>query len=131
MNFLDGVISKEHEDVYINIENRKLLIPPSKAKVLTDKQYIGKTVTLGIRPENIHDSQIFLETTPQNAVESTVKVSELLGAEVYLYFDVEGTQVTARINPRTDLRAGDSVRVIFDMEKAHFFDKDTELAITL
>ena len=36
-----------------------------------------------------------------------VKVYELLGAEVFLYFDVEGTQMTARVNPRTTLRTGD------------------------
>lgn len=129
MNFLDGVISKEYQDIYITIGRQKLLIPPSRAKALTDNGYIGKIVTLGIRPEDIHDSQIFLEITPQNAVDSTVKVSELLGAEVYLYFDINGTQVTARVNPRSDLKAGDSVRVTFDMEKAHFFDKDTELII--
>ena len=70
-----------------------------------------------------------MDTAPQNAIESTVKVSELLGAEVYLYFDINGIQVTARVNPRSDLKAGDSVTVIFDMEKAHFFDKDTELII--
>ncbi len=117
MNFLDGVISKDHSDIYITIGDRKLLIPPSRAKALTDSGYIGKTVTLGIRPENIHDSQIFMDTAPQNAIESTVKVSELLGAEVYLYFDINGIQVTARVNPRSDLKAGDSVTVIFDMEK--------------
>ena len=129
MNFLDGVISKEYQDIYITIGRQKLLIPPSRAKALTDNGYIGKIVTLGIRPEDIHDSQICLEIAPQNAVDSTVKVSELLGAEVYLYFDINGTQVTARVNPRSDLKAGDSVRVTFDMEKAHFFDKDTELII--
>ena len=40
-----------------------------------------------------------MDTAPQNAIESTVKVSELLGAEVYLYFDINGIQVTARVNP--------------------------------
>ena len=47
-----------------------------------------------------------MDTAPQNAIESTVKVSELLGAEVYLYFDINGIQVTARVNPRSDLKAG-------------------------
>ena len=61
---------------------------------------------------------------------STVKVYELLGAEVFLYFDVNGTQVTARVEPHTNAKTGDAIRFDFDMEKAHFFDKDTELVIT-
>ena len=65
-----------------------------------------------------------------SVIESTIKVYELLGAEVFLYFDVEGTQLTARVNPRTTLRTGDHAVFALDMEKIHLFDKDTELTIT-
>ena len=52
----------------------------------------GKTVVLGIRPEDIHDSQMFIEDFSKRLQStSTVKVYELLGAEVFLYFDVNGT----------------------------------------
>ena len=44
-------------------------------------------------------------------------------------FDYAGTQVTARVDPRTTARGGDTVKFALDMEKAHFFDKDTELTI--
>ena len=60
---------------------------------------------------------------------STVKVYELLGAEVFLYFDVNGTQVTARVDPRTSSRTGDKIQFAFDMTKTHFFDKESELCI--
>ena len=73
-------------------------IPAAKAKVLKDGGYVGKTVVLGIRPEDIHDSQMFIEASPSVPMTSTVKVYELLGAEVFLYFDVNGTQVTARVD---------------------------------
>ena len=105
-------------------------VPAAKAKVLKDKGYVGKKVVLGIRPEDIHDSQMFLETSPSKPMNSVVKVYELLGAEVFLYFDVDGTQVTARVDPRTTAKTGDPIRFAFDMEKAHFFDKETELTIT-
>ena len=65
-----------------------------------------------------------------SVIESTIKVYELLGAEVFLYFDIEGTQMTARVNPRTTLRTGDHAVFALDMEKIHLFDKDTELTIT-
>ena len=98
-------------------------------KVLKDGGYVGKTVVLGIRPEDIHDSQMFIEASPSVPMTSTVKVYELLGAEVFLYFDVNGTQVTARVDPRTNSKTGDTIKFAFDMEKSHFFDKETELTI--
>ena len=98
--------------------------------MLKDGGYVGKTVVLGIRPEDIHDSQMFIEASPSVPMTSTVKVYELLGAEVFLYFDINGTQITARVDPRTTAKTGDSIHFDFDMEKAHFFDKETELVIT-
>ena len=72
---------------------------------------------IGIRPEDVHDSQAFISNSPDSVIESTIKVYELLGAEVYLYFDLEGTQMTARVNPRTTLRNGDHAVFALDMEK--------------
>ena len=89
----------------------------------------GKTVVLGIRPEDVHDSQAFINNSADSVIESTIKVYELLGAEVFLYFDVNGTQVTARVDPRTTAKTGDPIKFAFDMEKSHFFDKETELTI--
>ena len=131
MNFLDAVISEKGGNVIATIGGEhEIIVPAAKAKVLKDKGYVGKKVVLGIRPEDIHDSQMFLETSPSKPMNSVVKVYELLGAEVFLYFDVDGTQVTARVDPRTTAKTGDPIRFAFDMEKAHFFDKETELTIT-
>ena len=131
MNFLDAVISEKGGNVIATIGGEhEVIVPAAKAKVLKDKGYVGKKVVLGIRPEDIHDSQMFLETSPSKPMNSVVKVYELLGAEVFLYFDVDGTQVTARVDPRTTAKTGDPIRFAFDMEKAHFFDKETELTIT-
>ena len=131
MNFLDAVISEKGGNVIATIGGEhEVIVPAAKAKVLKDKGYVGKKVVLGIRPEDIHDSQMFIEASPSAPMTSVVKVYELLGAEVFLYFDVDGTQVTARVDPRTTAKTGDPIRFAFDMEKAHFFDKETELTIT-
>ena len=130
MNFLDCVISEKGGNTVATIGNEhEVIVPAAKAKVLKDKGYIGKKVVLGIRPEDIHDSQMFIEASPSVPMTSTVKVYELLGAEVFLYFDVNGTQVTARVDPRTNSKTGDTIKFAFDMEKSHFFDKETELTI--
>ena len=129
MNFLDAQISQKGNDVIATIGQYDILVPAAKGKVLKEGGYIGKTVVLGIRPEDIHDSQMFIEASPSAPMTSTVKVYELLGAEVFLYFDVNGTQVTARVDPRTTSKTGDTIKFAFDMEKSHFFDKETELVI--
>ena len=130
MNFLDAQIAEKGGDLIAKVGEYDIVIPAAKAKVLKDGGYVGKIVVLGIRPEDIHDSQMFIEGSPSVPMTSTVKVYELLGAEVFLYFDVEGTQLTARVNPRTTLRTGDHAVFALDMEKIHLFDKDTELTIT-
>ena len=129
MNFLDAQIAEKGGDLVAKVGEYDIVIPAAKAKVLKDGGYVGKTVVLGIRPEDIHDSQMFIEASPSAPMTSTVKVYELLGAEVFLYFDVNGTQVTARVDPRTNSKTGDTIKFAFDMEKSHFFDKETELTI--
>ena len=129
MNFLDAVISEKGGNLIAQVGEHELVIPAAKAKALKDGGYVGKTVVLGIRPEDIHDSQMFIEASPSAPMTSVVKVYELLGAEVFLYFDVNGTQVTARVDPRTTAKTGDPIKFAFDMEKSHFFDKETELTI--
>ena len=123
MNFLDAEIKENGADLVAKIGKDEVVIPAAKAKVLKDKGYVGKTVVMGIRPEDVADSA-------DGAMSSVVKVYELLGAEVFLYFDVNGTQITARVDPRTTAKTGDPIRFNFDMDKAHFFDKESELVIT-
>ena len=130
MNFLDAVCSIKGDDVALKVGQYELKVPASKKKALIDGGYDGKTVVLGIRPEDVHDSEAFISNSPDSVIESTIKVYELLGAEVFLYFDVEDVQMTARVNPRTTLRTGDKAVFALDMEKIHLFDKETELTIT-
>lgn len=130
MNFLDAVVDIQGEDVYLKTGKHTLKLPAGKTKELKAKNYNGKTVVLGIRPEDMHDSELFISSSPASVIEADIKVYELLGAEVFLYFDVDGAQMTARVNPRTSLRAGDHAKFAIDMEKIHIFDKETEMTIT-
>ena len=130
MNFMDALVNVNGNDVTLTVGEHVLKVPASKRQALIDGGYDGKTVVLGIRPEDVHDSQAFISNSPDSVIKSKIKVYELLGAEVFLYFDLEGTQMTARVNPRTTLRTGDDAIFALDMEKIHLFDKDTELTIT-
>lgn len=130
MNFVDALVDVQGEDVFLKVGNYTLKLPVGKSHSIIEGGYNGKTVVLGVRPEDMHDSELFINSSPDSVIESEIKVYELLGAEVFLYFDVEGSQMTARVNPRTNLRSGDKARFAIDMEKVHIFDKETELTIT-
>ena len=130
MNFMDAVVNVAGNDVTLSIGNHVLRVPENKKKALIDGGYNGKTVVVGIRPEDVHDDPDFIAANPGSVITSKIKVYELLGAEVFLYFDVVGTQMTARVNPRTELRTGDDAKFALDMNRIHIFDKETELTIT-
>ncbi|MBR4993423.1 MAG: TOBE domain-containing protein, partial [Lachnospiraceae bacterium] len=130
MNFLDATVKVTGETANLEIGGHSIPLPPAKSKKLIEGGYDGKVVTFGIRPEDVYDSEMFIETSPQSVFESTVKVYELLGAEVFLYFDLADFPITARVDSRTTSRPGDSIKFALDIEKIHVFDKDTEQVIT-
>ena len=128
MNMLDAVVEVKGQDVYLKIGNTaSVKLPAEKAKKLTG--YNGKTVVMGIRPEHLSDDEEAIAKSDA-IVEAKIEVYELLGAEVYLYFTVNGSNMTARVNPRTQARTGDTVKFALDVDKIHVFDKETELTIT-
>lgn len=88
MNFIDAVCKVEGERVTLNFEKTSVVLPPAKAKKLIDGGYNGKTVVMGIRPEDIGDSQIEIEAHKDAVFETDVTGYELLGSEVLLYFNV-------------------------------------------
>jgi len=85
---------------------------------------------IGIRPEDVKDEEMFISSSPDSVIEATVKVYELLGAEVNRYFSADQFDITARVNPRTTARPGDSIKIAFDLTKMHLFDKETEQVIS-
>ena len=130
MNFLDATVHVKGDDVQLQIGKTVLHVPAYKKKALIDGGYNGKTVVMGIRPEHVYDDEARIQAFPNSVIEGKITVYELLGAEVYLYFDTEGFSMTARVNPRTTARSGDTVKFALDMEKIHIFDKETERVIT-
>ena len=129
MNFVDTVVHVDGQNVWLELEELKFALPRVKAAPLISGGYDGKTVVMGIRPEDLHDSQMFLDVAGQSTINIKVKVYELLGAEVYLYFDYAGASMTARVDARTNARAGDDIQLALDLAKIHIFDKETEQVI--
>ncbi|MGN0383700.1 MAG: ABC transporter ATP-binding protein [Eubacterium sp.] len=129
MNFIDAKVMSVANEVKLVFGKQSIKVPEAQGKALVDGGYVGKTVVMGIRPEDIHDQEIFIESSQDSKFETTIRLYEMLGAEVFLYFDVEGYPCTARVNPRTTARPGDRVTMAMDLTKLHIFDKETEEVI--
>ena len=129
MNFIDVTLVKEDDGVYAVFGENKIKVPEGKVKKLKDPSYIGKEVIMGIRPEDLHDEEIFLQSAVDSTVKAYVEVVELMGSETYLYLNVSGVNVTARVDPRSTARAGDTIKIALDTNRLHFFDKETEETI--
>ncbi len=129
MNFLNGVLEQKGADIYFTTGETSFKLPADKANEPLVKDYVGKEVIAGIRPEAIHDEEMFLKALPDGNVDVDVEVTELMGAEIYLYITLEEQRMIARVSSRSTARAGDKIRVAIDLSRIHLFDKDTERAI--
>lgn len=126
MNFLNVTFEKDH--LLLKNGCKVGLLEPQK-KLLLDKNYEGKEIILGIRPEDIKTEQIVLEAYPDDIINLTVEVSEMTGSETILYSDIAGEQIIAKVDRRDYIESDKHFDAVFDKNKMHFFDKDTERVI--
>ncbi len=131
MNLCDATVVAKGNDVAVEFAGNSIKLPADKAAVLKEKGYVGKPVIFGIRPEDLYDdAEKVAEATRLGCVfDATIRVYEMLGAEVFLYFDQGDASFTARVNPRTTARPGDTVKFAPDLSKIHIFDKETEVVV--
>ena len=140
MNFVDAKLLEENGTFFVEFGSEDTKTRPGvKYKIKLPKEknyrdclvpYIDKEVMFGIRPENIHDEEMYLSTMTDGIVEAKVEVTELMGAEIFLYVDCEGNSLTARVSPNSTARSGDVIKIALDPTKIHLFDKETEKTIT-
>ena len=129
MNFINGALRKAGSDVYFDFDGVSIKLPAEKASAPEIADYIGQEVIVGLRPEAISDQESAVEANPDTSLEVDVDVTELMGAEIYLYLNIGETNMIARVSSRSQSRAGQKIKVAFDMSRFHIFDKDTERCI--
>jgi multiple sugar transport system ATP-binding protein len=111
-------------------EDISLTLPEGQHKLLKEKGYSSKEVIMGIRPEDISASILAEEAYPDAQIDAEVTVSELLGAETMLYLKAGDAELVSRVEARDFRQPGEKITVTLNLNKAHFFDKDTEVRIT-
>ncbi|TDM02329.1 ABC transporter ATP-binding protein [Macrococcus carouselicus] len=121
MNIFDARIS----DNQLHIGQYTFDIPAATLRSLEAKGYKDKEVKFGIRPEDINDEPVFIQSSEGSSFETKVTVSELHGAEIMVYGTFENQEFISKLDARNNYQPGDVVRLAMDMNKAHFFDKET------
>ncbi len=145
MNFFkESTLTSEGGNIYVNfVGDNKILLPKNvAARIKNVNEYLdtGKPVTLGVRPEDIHQDQMYISNSPETVVKARIEVIEKLGAETQIYceLDYEGktasiiessTQMIAKISSRAVVALNDIIELAFDANHIHMFDGETEASL--
>ncbi|HPE93498.1 MAG TPA: sn-glycerol-3-phosphate ABC transporter ATP-binding protein UgpC [Sphaerochaeta sp.] len=124
MNFLEAAVEADGSNIYVNEGSFRLKVTAEQKKMLTP--YVGKSVTFGIRPEDVTFSN-----TPKDGetIDGTVSVVEPLGSETHVFVSTSRSQVVGKIEPNLVPAPDTKISLIPDMVKAKFFDLETEQVI--
>ena len=118
------------------------------------ENYVGKTVQLGIRPEDFEDVALEPDAPADRRIKTTADLTEPLGSEVLVHFTVSATgivtdaasaegigigadptieegktRMVARISPRTRIAEGAPMELVVDTSRLYFFDPETSAAL--
>ncbi|MGI6743520.1 MAG: ABC transporter ATP-binding protein [Eubacteriales bacterium] len=135
MNFINAFLEQRADGVYAKFGDPEDLnnpvyayfkIAPEKASDPALKDYIGKDVVIGIRPECLHDDAASMTAFPDSIIETDIDVTELMGAEILQYVTCCNINLVARVSNRSTARAGDRIKIAVENNRLHIFDKDTE-----
>ena len=149
MNFFSGKLTGTKAKVCLEFGMEKIVLPKEKVQLIVNlDKYLNtdKEIIFGIRPEDIHDEEAWVNDPKKQTIEVKVDVVEALGSETLLYCKTRSeitpddgetiksivddvSNLTAKVDSRSSTKAGDTVKIALDIDHCHIFDKDTEVTI--
>src|SRR3954451_23648046 len=127
MNFFECTVSGTDSELWVEAGTLKLKVPEHRLAQV--KAAVVREVVFGIRPEDIYHPTERPTAPDYQKAKVTIEVVEPLGSEQFVYLRSGNQEFTSRMPSRAQLAAGNNVEVIFDTEKMHVFDKQTEMAL--
>jgi len=125
MNFLTVKVEEEGGSVILSDGSFKL--KPDGDHLPFIKKYVGKEIFFGIRPEDLSYTD---KPAKENDMALKISVVEPLGADIHLWVTTNGNQpLTIRTAPNIDFKVGSEVHFVPKMDKARYFDRETELSL--
>ncbi|MGG3835764.1 ABC transporter ATP-binding protein [Paenibacillus thiaminolyticus] len=131
MNFIEGRL--HHHDGHLEFHTRRFIIrlAPQHESALRRRRLVDRTVIMGIRPEHISFEAHRLEASPHSIVTGTLQFNEFVGSDRYYHVDIKQERpLVIRASEGLHCDEGTQVSAAINMEKALFFNKDTEMLLT-
>jgi len=123
MNFLTVKVLGEGSSMMLDEGSFK--VKPAAEHLEPLKKYVGKDIYFGIRPEDLS----FCDKPGDNNIPVRITVVEPLGADIHLWLTTPTQPLVARTEPHHEFKVGDEANFSPRMDKARYFDKETELSI--
>jgi multiple sugar transport system ATP-binding protein len=153
INLVESELERAEGGLWVRFGEHRLPIDSKLAsRHSAIENYVGKTVQLGIRPEDFEDIALEPDTPPELRLKTVCDLTEPLGSEVLVHFTVSATGVVteaaqaegiagdptleqgktrmvARVSPRTRIAEGSEIELAVDTTRLYFFDPETAEAI--
>jgi multiple sugar transport system ATP-binding protein len=159
MNLVEARLDEDDGDLVVSFGPARLTVPDELRRTRPRlRDYVGRRVVLGIRPEEMADAD-GSDDGADRSIEITADLVEQMGSEAYVHFTMEAPRVltedtrdlvadalgdthvseiertaaispfVARVHPHTRIRKGTNARLVVDTTQMHFFDLDSGAAI--
>jgi ABC-type sugar transport systems, ATPase components len=159
INLVEAQLEQTNGSLSVSFGEHRLTVDDAAARSRSVlKEYVGKTIILGIRPEDFEDASLESDVPSDRRLKVDVDLLEPLGADVLLYFGTAATGVVssaaaadvgedaavhfrggsagdnrsrmcARVSPHTRIRLGQAAELAVDTSRLYFFDPQTRDAV--
>jgi len=157
INLVEAQLERSNGSLVASFGGHRLAVDDQLARNRSGlSQYVGRTVILGIRPEDFEDASLEPGTPADRRMKATADLTEPLGAEILVHFsteatgvvssgvtadagadaevtlggeDGEGTRLVARVSPRSRIAMGKEIELAVDTRRLYFFDPETGEAV--
>jgi multiple sugar transport system ATP-binding protein len=125
MNFFSAKVEKSNSDLFVDTGEISVKIPTTRIK--TYGEFVGKKIIFGIRPEDIYNPSFTPPGIVPAEIECKVDVTELMGNEVFVYLVAGKYNFVARVDPRSQYKIGEKIKLSLNMANMHLFDPSKNL----
>jgi multiple sugar transport system ATP-binding protein len=159
MNLVESKLEHRNGNVIAHVGNQPLVLDDETiAAHPALRDFDGRLIVLGIRPEDLEDAALAPDTPKERRINGTVELTEALGSEIMVHFAIEAQQamtedvrelaqdvgderaidqaagdatatLVGRFGARSRVRPDQPIEVAVDTRALHFFDPETGLGI--